>query len=419
VDTSRTRLVNNRDELVYQGDYRITPHLAALAGFRYENERGAEVYNAYSGGFNIYSINDSDERTNTVYLAAVHGDFLNRFYYNAGGSLEHYSLFGTQTSPHAGLSYYLLRPRSGNFNGTRLFGDFGDAVREPKLTDKFGSLYQILLQANEQASIAQFHVTPLAAPTTRSYEGGVEQAFLGQHLVFRADYFHNQFGRELEPVSTGYLSALFPDYSAAQLQTLTAVFKNNSVYDLMCNTQAFRAQGAEATLESGLGSFIFLRGGYTYTDAVVQRSFTSDNQALLGGWAPTFNGIPIGAGSPLVGARPFRRPPHTGFFTATFQSRKMTGIFNAAFAGRSDDSTFLAYSDAQGGNSLLLPNRNLDHGYAKLDMGGSYQWSAWFSSYLQMENLLDNQHIAPIGYAGLPFTVRSGIRLALGKGSGR
>ena len=98
-----------------------------------------------------------------------------------------------------------------------------------------------------------------------------------------------------------------------------------------------------------------------YLDAVVQRSFTNDDEALLGP-IPTFsNGIPIGPYSPLEGARPFRRAPHTGFFVATYSKGKLTGLFNAAFASRSDDSTYLEYEDVNGGNSLLLPNRNLDH----------------------------------------------------------
>ena len=86
-------------------------------------------------------------------------------------------------------------------------------------------------------------------------------------------------------------------------------------YGLAVNTEAFRAQGIEATLEGGVGRYIFLRGGYTYLDSVVQRSFSSDNEALTGGYEPTYNGIPIGALSPLQGARPFRRPPHTGFIS--------------------------------------------------------------------------------------------------------
>jgi iron complex outermembrane receptor protein/vitamin B12 transporter len=409
--THDTELVNNRDQLAYQGDYRFTPHLAGLIGFHYENERGVEVYNSYWDTAKTYGINDADSRTNYVYLAAVQGDFKRRFYYHLGGSLEHYSLFGTQTTSNAGLSYYVLRPREGHFSGTRIFGNFGDGVREPKLTDKFGSLYEILKNAHEQTAIQEFHITQLAAPTTRSYEAGVEQSFLGQHLSFRASYFHNQFGKELESVGASYLNLLFPDYTAAQLNTLKAIVNSSGAFDLMSNTQAFRAQGAEVTIESGIGKSLFFRGGYTYLDAVVQRSFTSDNDALLAGYGISYNGIALGSSTPLVGARPFRRPPHTGFFTASYSAGKLTGVFTSAFASRSDDSTYLPYSDQNGGNSLLLPNRNLDWGYAKLDLGGSYKLFNWLKIYSQAENLTNSRHIAPIGYPSLPFNIRAGLRI--------
>ena len=64
-------------------------------------------------------------------------------------------------------------------------------------------------------------------------------------------------------------------------------------------------------------------------------------------------------------------------------------MFTSAFASRSDDSTYLEYADATGGNSLLLPNRNLDYGYARLDLGGSYQVLPWLAIYAQGENLLE------------------------------
>jgi iron complex outermembrane receptor protein/vitamin B12 transporter len=187
---------------------------------------------------------------------------------------------------------------------------------------------------------------------------------------------------------------------------------------LTINSEAFRAQGVEADVESGIGKNLFFRGGYTYLDAVVQRSFTNDDQSLLGP-IPTFsNGLPIGPYSPLEGARPFRRAPHTGFFSATYAASKLTGIFTAAFASRSDDSTYLEGEDSSGGNSLLLPNRNLDSGYAKLDLGGSYQLLKWMNIYAQGDNLLSSQHIAPIGYPSLPMNFRAGLKLQWGIGSG-
>ena len=407
------QIVSNRDQISYQGDYRFTPHLVATAGFHYEDERGAAPGSSYLTPV---------ERTNYDYLAAVHGDFKSRFFYTLGGSLEHYSLFGTQTSPRAGLSYYVLRPRTGIFSGTRVLFNFGDAVREPTLTDQFYSLYNFLETNGGQSTVQQLHIAPLAAPSTRTYEGGVEQAFFGERLVFRTSFFHNEFGRQIEYVGLDLIPQLLPGLTPAQENQLEQFLQANGAYEQSVNSEAYRGLGVETTVEGGIGRSIFLRGGYTYLDAVVQRSFTNDDVALLGP-VPTYNGvpngIPIGEDSPLQGARPFRRAPHTGFVTATYSNSKLTGLLSAAFASRSDDSDFLAGYDLNGGNSLLLPNRNLDYGYAKLDLGGSYELLNWVSIYGQADNITNSQHIAPIVYPSLPFTVRAGLKLQWGVGAGK
>ncbi len=407
------QIVSNRDQLVYQADYRFTPHIIATAGFHYEDERGAAPNSTYLTPV---------ERSNYDYLAAVHGDFKTRFFYTLGGSLERYSLFGTQTSPRAGLSYYVLRPRKGIFSGTRVLFNFGDAVREPSLTDQFYSLYNFLETNGGQSTIQQLGISPLQAPSTRTYEGGVEQAFFGERLMFRTSFFHNEFGRQIEYVGLDLIPQLLPNLTPAQQNQLAQFLQANGAYEQSLNTEAYRGLGVETTVEGGIGRNIFLRGGYTYLDAVVQRSFANDDVALLGP-VPTYggipNGIPIGEDSPLQGARPFRRAPHTGFFTATYSTRKLTGLLSTAFASRSDDSDFLAGYDLNGGNSLLLPNRNLDYGYAKIDLGASYQLLNWVGIYGQTENLTNNQHIAPIGYPALPATIRLGLKLQWGIGSNR
>jgi len=402
---NESQLVSNRDQLVYRSDITITRHLMALIGFQYEDERGAETY---------YS---PIERTNYDYQLAVHGDFKNRFFYSLGGSLEHYSLFGVQTPPRAGVSYYVLRPRSGIFSGTRVLFNYGESDREPTLPEQAESLYAFL-QLYNPSMIGQIGIHRIGAPQNRTYEGGVEQTFFGSHILFRASYFHNEFGRQIEYVGIQLIPELLPNLSPANQIALESTLADDGAFELTLNTEAFRAQGIESTVESGIGKDLFLRGGYTYLDAVVQRSFSSDNESLIDVPPIEFDGqIPLGAYSPLVGARPFRRAPQTGFFSATYSVRKITGVFSAAFAGRSDDSTYLEGADENLGNSLLLPNRNLDHGYAKLDIGGSYQLYHWMDFYAQAENLLDTGHIAPIGYPSLPFNVRAGLRLRWGPGS--
>ncbi|HVG26473.1 MAG TPA: hypothetical protein VM865_02620, partial [Acidobacteriaceae bacterium] len=129
---------------------------------------------------------------------------------------------------------------------------------------------------------------------------------------------------------------------------------------------------------------------------------------------PNLPGIAIGAESPLIGARPFRRPPHMGFVTAQYTRPRYSVLFQGAFASRSDDSTFLDGFDPNFGNSLLLPNHNLDFGYAKLDVGGTYALQRHVTVFAQVNNLMNNQHIGPIGFSGLPLTVRAGLKVRLG-----
>jgi iron complex outermembrane receptor protein/vitamin B12 transporter len=163
-------------------------------------------------------------------------------------------------------------------------------------------------------------------------------------------------------------------------------------------------------------SRVFVRGGYTYLNTVVLQSFSSDayNNGGYNG-NPNLPGIPIGAEGPLVGQRVFRRPPHTGFFAVQYTGTKFTAAFKGALASRSDDSTFLDGFDVNFGNSLVLPNRNLDFGYAKLDLGGTYVATRHVAIFTQLENLLSQQHIGPIGYPGLPFTIRAGLKVRIGR----
>ena len=407
---NRLDLVSNRDQVQYQGDYHFTPHITGLVGFHYENERGDEREP-------VYALNDQVERNNYDYLAELTGDFHSRFFYTLGGSLERYQLFGTQVTPRFGLSYYLIRPRHGVFNGTRVNFDFAEGVREPTVADQAGSLYTFLLANGGAATIQSLHIPQLEAPTSRTWQGGLEQAMLGERMIVHLNLFHNEFGRQIESVGVGLIPQLLPGLTTAQQQQLESTLNNDGAFSLTVNSEAFRAMGLEFTVDGGVGHGFRYKAGYTYLDAVVQRSFSSDNQALLGGYEPTLNGIPIGIYSPLDGARPFRRPPNSGYFSASYAGTRWTVLGTGAFASRSDDSTFLGYMDINQGNSLLLPNRNLDFGYANIDFGGSFQLFQHIAIYGQAENLLSDQHMAPIGYPSLPFNFRLGLRIAVGKQS--
>ncbi|MHB1022197.1 MAG: TonB-dependent receptor [Acidobacteriaceae bacterium] len=391
--------VNNRDMVYAQSDYRFNPHLIGLLGFSYEDERGAFRYPEFFE-------NDTLERRNYDYTLQFQGDIKNRLFYSLGGGIEKNYLYGTKGTPRIGLAWYPVRPGQGAFHGTKIRFNFAKGVQEPSLFSQFDSLYGFLVQQGDTQDIQQYNIRPIGAETSRSYEGGVEQSIFNQRILFKAGYFHNEFGNQIEFVGSGTLAANF-NVAPSVIQQL-----NNVLGGADINSLAYSAQGLESEVEWRVLPTVMVRGGYTYLDAKVQRSFSGS--AVSPTYNPNYPDIPIGASSPLVGARPFRRPPHTGFVEVSYSGRNWAAAFKGAFASRSDDSTFLAYDDLNGGNSMLLPNRNLDYGYRKLDANISRQLLPRLAVFTQMDNLLGEQKIGPIGYPALPFNFTAGLKLRLG-----
>jgi vitamin B12 transporter len=394
---------SNRDELYYQTDYLFPHRVFALFGFRYENERGS--FNAPAAGEH-----EAAQRTNFEYTLQVQGDIKNRFFYSAGGAIEKNHFYGIAGTPRIGLAYFPVRPGLRWFRGTKIRGNVATGVQEPSLGAEFNSLYRELEQAGDVTDINAFRIAPLGPERSRTFDVGVDQNIRGEKLILKADYFHNQFSHQLESVMPGDLKTYF---GIAINPANDAAF-----FGADLNSLAFRAQGIETELQYQPFARLFLRGGYTYLDTVVSQSFSGDALAARRGVPvtnPNLPGIAIGSTSPLLGARPFQRPPHTGFFAVQYSGGSFSAAFKGALASRSDDSTFLGGLDTTlNGNTLLLPNRDLDYGFAKLDANLTYAATRHVTAYTELDNLLSQQHIGQIGYPGLPFTFRSGLKIRIG-----
>jgi vitamin B12 transporter len=389
---------SKRDFVYAQSDYRINAHIVALGAFKYEDEQGSTLT---SGGAPT-----AIERGNYSYTVQLAGDLWNRLYYTVGSGLENNGLFGFAATPRASLAYYLFRPsNAGWLSGTKLNFSFGKGIKEPSIYYQSISLFGILDALPDGSElIKQYHVSPIGPETSRTYDGGIDQHLWNGRARITLTYFHNEFTNGVEFVPQSALLALgLPAASDPAVEFGAAV-----------NSQAFRAQGAEVATEYKIGSHLFARGGYTYLDGLVQRSFSSES---LPSYNPNFPNIAIGAFSPLVGARPFRRAPHSGYFGLTYNQSKWYGTFTGTLVGRRDDSDFLV--DAQFGNSLLLPNRNLDGAYQRLELGGGYQVTRSLTAYADMQNLLSEHYSEGFGYPALPFTVRAGIKISVGGESWR
>ena len=382
--------VSNRDELYYQSNYTFPYRIAALFSFHYDSERGRLLDSAYPSGGIV-------KRANYLYTLQLQGDILHRVTYSFGGSITRNELVGTYGNPRVGLTWDIIHPGAQPFHGTLLRANAATGLQEPSTLDQLASLYTLL----QQVAGNTYSTTPITAERSRTYDLGIDQNILNQKLVLKAAYYHNEFNHQLEFISSNGLIHYFNIPTSIALE-----IPASSV-----NSLAYATQGVEAELQYQPLSRLFLRGGYTYLDSSVQQSFTSDN--VRPAINPNFPAIPIGALSPLVGQRPFRLPPQFGFFAVEYNAKKFSAAIKGALATRSDDSTFQLNNDRNHGNTLLLPNRNLDFAYAKLDLNVIYSATSRVKIFTQLDNLLNDQHIGPIGYPGLPFTIRAGLKVRL------
>ena len=392
---------SSRDFVYAQTDFHVTPHLLALGGFKYEAERGSTG--------EVGSTPTAIARGNYSYTVQLAGDMRNRLFYQVGTGLEDNGLFGFAATPRASLAYYLVRPSAARlFSGTKLHGTFGKGIKEPAIFDQASSLYGTLAALPNGAQlISQYHVTPVGAENSRTFDAGVDQEILDGRARVGITYFHNQFTNGIEYVPQAGLLEL-----GVPVANLPAF-----LYGAYLNSLAFRSQGIEFESELKIGSHLFARAGYTYTDAVVQHSFSSDNLSPSFNMSSNFSTVPIGQYSPLVGARPFRIAPHTGYFGLTYTRSKLYGSLSGTLVGRRDDSDFL--SDTSFGATLLLPNRNLDGAYQRLSLGGGYQATPRLNLYANLENLLSEHYFEAFGYPALPLTFRTGLKLNFGGESWR
>ena len=357
--------------------------LTIAGGARYDREEG---FNAL----------DADEpevtRNNGGVFGEIHAAILNRTHVTAGVGIEHNEAFGEAVTPRISVASYIRQPSSTGIGETKLVLNAGTGIKAPSVFHEQASLYALLngLPAGEG-------IEPIGPERSRSFDIGVEQAFAGSRARLRVSYFHNSFRDLIEFLNKGGLVAagVPPDVAAA------------TDFGAAVNSQSYRAQGAELEFEALPIAGLRVLASYTYVDAEVTEAFNA-----AASFNPAFPDIAIGQFSPLVGARPFWRPAHSGTLLLSYAKGPADIVLTTLFAGARDDSTF-AY-DQDFGTSMLLPNRDLAEPYQKVDLSGAWAVHPRLRLYTSIENLFDEDYEAAFGFPSLPLTARLGVRVTIG-----
>jgi vitamin B12 transporter len=316
-----------------------------------------------------------------------------RLYVTAGVGLVDNAVFGFASAPEVSVAYYLRRP-SGNefFSETKLRFNFAKGIKEPAPLNKPISS-GISLRPNRDSNMTSLKGGP---ERSRVFDFGIQQGLWHGRSRLELTYFQNRFYDLLTYLNPAALVSVGVNPGAAAA----------SEFGAYVNASAEKFKGAQVQWVIDLGRGLRAQANYTYLDGVVTQTFGAPV------YNPEFPGIPIGAFEPLLGARPFRRPPHSGSFALYYARHKVTAALTGYLASRSDDSTFL--DDANYGNTMLPPNRNLNPSYQKIDLSGRYAVTPWVSVYTSMENIFSEHYQPAFGFPALPFAIRSGLTFTIG-----
>ena len=338
-------------------------------------------------GFDDPDQDPTATRNNGGVFAEGRGSVGMRTYVTAGLGFEHNEAFDNAVTPRLSVATYLRNPTAVSAVGdTKISFNAGKGIKAPSVFQQQNALSTLVAAAS-----------PLGPERSTSIDVGIEQGFWYGRARVRTAYFHNTYEDLIEFLSRTQLTAAGVPASVAAATQFGAYL----------NSSSFRARGLETSFDAALGPYVRMNASYTYLDAVVTEAFSA-----VAATNPAFPGVSIGAFAPLVGGRPFRRPPQSGSVMVSVTRGAGQVTFSGYFAGKRDDSTFL--SDGFFGNSLLLPNRDLDAAYQKLDLSASYRILRRLSLYTSIENILDQQYDASFGFPSLPRAVRAGARITLG-----
>ncbi|MGH9413945.1 MAG: TonB-dependent receptor [Terriglobales bacterium] len=354
-----------------------------IEGYRYYNERGL-------------SSNEALSRHDHGAYVVLNGAVARRLFLNGGIAVDRNTPFGVTVDPQASVAFY---PHLGQgfWGATRLRASAGEGLKDPSLEEEEFSLYDELQGVpGGSALIQNYNLHPMRPQRSRDFDAGVDQDLASGRARLSATLFDQRYYDLVEDVPQSALPAL----------GLPASVVAAAIYGGEYNSLDERARGVELEGQVQLSPAWRLRGNYTATSARVLRSYSFD--ALAPAINPSFPGIPIGAFAPLVGERPFRVPPQSGSIEAVYARGRYTGVASAYFMSRRDDSTFL--TDAGFGNTMLLPNHNLEPAYGVLDLSGSWRLSPRWQLLAAIDNALDHAYQEVIGYPAPRIGARLGVK---------
>ena len=266
---------------------------------------------------------------------------MNRAYLSGGIGVEHNEVFGTEAVPRFSAAVYLRQPSAGSLGDTKVSFNVGKGIKAPSVFQQQSALFELV------------QGTPAAAERLADRTGAKPRlghrarTGIRRRAVPCACWLLQQRVRESDRVPRSHRTG--SRWRAARRRRGDGIRRVHQLAVVRrAGCGAVGRCGDPARRPVRCVVHLSRRRGHTKPSARARRPI------------PRFPDVPIGAFSPLVGERPFRRPANSGTLFVSYANGPAAVALSAYFAGKRDDSTFL--SDEFFGNSMLLPNQDLDPG---------------------------------------------------------
>ena len=372
-----------RGALSGQTTFQATPELAISGGARWDKETG-------------YDDPDGDptaERNNGGAFVEARATVMNRAYLSGGVGVEHNAVFGTEAVPRFSAAVYLRNPSAEDVGDTKVSFNIGRGIKAPSVFQEQNAVFELV-----QGTPAAANISPVGPERSRGWDVALEQGFGGG--AYRARI------RVLQQPFRG--SARVPE--------------SNRPHSRGCAPQRRGGDGIRRIHQLA----IVRRAGCGTVRRCCHRPRPSGSVRRTPISTPKSPRRSARARSPIRrspacrSARSHRssasgrsgvRPTRARCSSATTRGPPAIAL-SAYFAGKRDDSTFL--SDEFFGNSMLLPNQDLDPAYQKIDLSVSYRVHRQAQIFTSIENLFDKEYEAAFGFPSLPFSIRAGVNVTFG-----
>lgn len=343
-----------------------SPSKFGRSAFRYQGDlawAGHRLSAGYEGERETNLLADRMALTNQAAFIQQHFTIRDRWFATIGGRLDSKESYDIFFSPKLSAGGYLVPFRRGVVSSLKLFGNLGQGIKSPSLSERFGGPF---------ADPAP----ELEVERARTGDVGVEGTFADQRFRALVTYFNNDYTDQI-----AYRGGVAGDGVSEYI-----------------NIDGSKADGWEAewALQRPVAGMT-AAASYAFVDHRVVTNISTSQQ--------------FQPGQPLL-----RRPKHSGAFRASWVHGRASLSFNARLVGQRHDNSFLSLRTVPNAArpAAITTDITVNPGYAVMGLGFDLRLHPSAALFVRADNLADEVYENALGYPAMPRAFVAGARLQFG-----